>query len=177
MDVKKAIKKRKSIRKFKSRNVPDKLIKEIIDAARLAPSAHNFQPWHFIVISDKGILKKFKEDKVFVQPEMYKAPIVIICCTNPNVYSGSYNKKLENTKIISSIRDLALSSSFLVLRAAELGLGTCFVAWIDKEKVKNIVGIPNNIIVPYIIVMGYPDEKPKPRGRKELSEILHKEKW
>jgi len=73
--------------------------------------------------------------------------------------------------------NLSLASAFLVLRATELGLGTCFVAWADKEKIKKILDIPENIIIPYVIAMGYTDEEPKPKERKELNEIMNFEKW
>jgi nitroreductase len=76
-----------------------------------------------------------------------------------------------------SLINLSLASAFLVLRATELGLGTCFVAWVDKEKIKKILYIPKDIIIPYAIVMGYPNENPKSRGRKELNEIMSFEKW
>jgi len=169
MDVKKAIEKRKSIRRFKEKEVPDRIIKEIIDAARRAPSAQNLQPWHFLVVKNKESLLKFKKDGVFGQKEMYQAPVVIVCCTEKE-YSI---KEHEGESLIN----LSLASAFLVLRATELGLGTCFVGWVDKEKIKRILGIPKDFTVPYVIVLGYPNEKPEPRGRKKLNEIMSFEKW
>jgi nitroreductase len=174
MDVKKAIAKRKSIRRFKEKEVPNKIIKEVIDAARRAPSGHNLQPWHFVIVKNKKNLLKFKDHRVFNQEEMYKAPVVIVCCTEKEPYSSHSIKKHEEEM---SYINLSIASAFLVLRATELGLGTCFVAWLDKEKIKRILGMPEDIIIPYVIVMGYPNEKPKPRGRKKLNEIMSFEKW
>ena len=162
MDVKKAIEIRKSIRRFKKKAVTDDVIKEVIDSARRAPSGDNLQPWHFVVVRGKEKLQSFKEQGVFNQKEMYKAPVVIVCCTD---------------KESMSLINLSLASAFLVLRATELGLGACFVAWINKEKMKKILGIPDDVTIPYVIVMGYPDENPGPRGRKELNEIMNFEKW
>jgi nitroreductase len=171
MDVKEAIEKRRSIKKFKEKEVPDKLIKEIIDAARRAPSARNLQPWHFVVVKNKENILKFKENNVFGQKDVYEVPVIIVCCAEKEAsppHSGMEEEPLIN---------LSLASAFLVLRATELGLGTCFVAWFDKEKIKKILNIPENVIVPYIIVMGYPDEEPKTKERKNLNEIMSFEEW
>jgi len=174
MDVKEAIEKRKSIRKFKNKEIPDSIIKEVIDAARRAPSGHNLQPWHFVIVKGKENLLKFREQKVFVRDWVYEAPVVIVCCSEKEVYSPHSIKEHEGEM---TIINLSLASAFLALRATELGLGTCFVAWCDKEKIKNILNIPENIMIPYVIVMGYPDEEPEPRERKELDEIMSFEKW
>jgi len=173
MDVKEAIEKRKSIRRFKEKKVPDKIIKEVIDAARRAPSGHNLQPWHFLVVKSKENMLKFKEQNVFKQKEIYEVPIVIVCCTEES-YSPHSIKKHEKEM---SLINLSLASAFLVLRATELGLGTCFIAWADKEKLKKILGIPKDTIIPFVIVMGYPNEEPEPRERKKLNEIMSFEKW
>jgi nitroreductase len=174
MDVKKAIEIRKSIRRFKEKEVPNKIIKEVIDAARRAPSGHNLQPWHFVVVKKKENLLKFKEQKVFVRDWVYDAPVIIVCCSEKEAYSPNSIKEHEQGM---PLINLSLASAFLVLRATELGLGTCFVAWCDKEKIKKILGIPEDIIMPYIIVMGYPNENPKSRGRKELNKIMSFDKW
>jgi len=174
MNVKEAIEKRKSIRKFKEKEVPDKIIKEVIDASRRAPSGHNLQSWHFIVVKKGDTKSEFEKQNVFNQREMCEAPVIIVCCTEKESYSPDSIKKYEDGM---PLINLSLASAFLVLRATELGLGTCFVAWCDKERIKKILGIPEDIVIPYVIVMGYPDEEPKPRGRKELNEVMSFEKW
>jgi len=173
MDVKEAIEKRKSIRKFKEKEVPDKVIKEAVDAARRAPSGHNLQPWHFIVVKKEETIQKFREQNVFNREWVYDSPVIIVCCTE-EVYSPNSIKKHETEM---AIINLSLASESLVLRATELGLGTCFVAWCDKEKIKKILGIPESIIVPYVIAIGYPDEEPVLKERKNLNEIMSFEKW
>jgi nitroreductase len=173
MDVKKAIEKRKSIRKFKKKEVPDKLVKGVIDAARKAPSGHNLQTWHFVAVKSKDKLLKFKEQGVFVREWVYEAPVIIVCCAEKAYSPNSIKEHEENMSLIN----LSLASAFLVLRATELGLGTCFVAWADKDKIKKILGIPEDIVIPYVIAMGYPDEKPESRERKKLNEIMSFEKW
>jgi len=173
MDVEKAIAIRKSIRKFKGKEVPDKIIKEVIDVARRAPSGHNLQPWHFVIVKSKENLLKFKEQSVFVQKWLYDSPVIVVCCAESSYSSDSIKKHEKEMPLIN----LSLASAFLVLRATELGLGACFVAWSEKEKIKKILDIPEDIIIPFVIAMGYPDEEPVPRGRKELNEIMSFEKW
>jgi nitroreductase len=174
MDVKKAIEVRRSIRRFKEKEVPDRVISEVIDAARRAPSGRNLQPWRFLVVKSKRNLLKFKKYGVFFQEEMHQAPVVIVCCVKKNPYSIHSIRRLERE--MPHI-NLSIASAFLVLRATELGLGTCFVAWADKEKIRKILSIPKDFMIPYVIVMGYPNENPDPRGRKELKEIMDFENW
>lgn len=86
MDVKKAIEKRRSIRKYKNREIPDDLIKEVINAARLAPSGNNTQPCTYYVVRDEETKSKLRKNRVFSQNFVYTAPAIIVCCTDPTAY-------------------------------------------------------------------------------------------
>lgn len=171
MDVRKAIEERRSIRKYDGREVSDELVKELIDAARLAPSGNNAQPSRYLVIRDDETKSKLKKNNIFVQDFVYEAPVIIACCTDPSVYSKNV-EGLDSSDETRAIRDLSIASAFLVLRATELGLGTCYVGWIDKEKIKDVLGISKENLVPYVITVGYSDEKVRPIPRKDISEIL-----
>ena len=170
MDVKQAIQKRKSIRQYKDKEVSDDLIKELIDAAWLAPSGNNLQPCRFFIIKDKEVKNKLRENKIFYQDFVYTASIIIVCCGDPSVYVKY--KGFDNENQTRAIRDVSIASGFLVLRATELELGTCYVGWIDKEKIKDVLNIPKDYVIPYIITVGYSDEEPEHRQRKDLSEII-----
>jgi len=171
MDVKKAIENRRSIRKYQDKDVPDDLIRKLIDSARLAPSGNNAQPSSYFIVKDIETKNKLRENKIFKQSFVYQAPTIIVCCANPDTYS-KHNEELDDSNKIRAIRDLSISSSFLVLRATELGLGTCYVGWIEKEKIKKVLDIPETYIVPYVVTVGYPAEKPKPTPRKRIEKIL-----
>ncbi|MFH1589860.1 MAG: nitroreductase family protein [archaeon] len=171
MNVKSAIQSRRSIRKYKDKPVPDKLINEIINSARLAPSGNNIQPSKYLIIKDEKTKKELKDNKVIRDGWEYKAPVIIVCCTNPEAYTKR-DKNWDEENKIRAIRDLSIASSYLMLQATELKLGTCYVGWIDKEKIKEVLKIPKHYIVPYIITLGYPDESPGPRPRKEMNEII-----
>lgn len=172
MKVIDAIKRRHSIRKFKEKSISNKLINKLLEAARLAPSGNNVQPWRFKVVKEKRIKDKLKEAKVFKQDFVYTAPLVFVCCADPNAYVKIKGWDAENR--VRAIRDLSIACAFLVLRATELGLGCCFVGRVDSEKLKEILKIPKHYVLPYVIPVGYADEKPKRHLRKKLSEIILK---
>ncbi|MFH1364432.1 MAG: nitroreductase family protein [Candidatus Aenigmatarchaeota archaeon] len=171
MDVKEAIQKRRSIRKYQKKEVPDELIKGVLDAARLSPSAHNAQPWKFFVVADPETKEKLRKNKIFHQDFVYTAPVIIICCADPDAYK-ELNEWKDHKKQHYSLIDISIASSSLVLRAAELGLGTCFIGWMEKEKVKDVLNIPKDYMTPYAITLGYPDENPKPRSRNSMETII-----
>ena len=107
---------------------------------------------------------------VFKRPFVNDAPLIIICCADPAQYPESAD--VDETPIHYAYIDLAIAASFLVLRATELGLGTVFVAWIYRDKIKEILNIPKNYIIPFVIPVGYPAENPIPKPRKDLKEII-----
>jgi nitroreductase len=171
MDVKDAIEARRSIRKYKDKPVPDDLVTEMIDAARLAPSGNNTQPSRYLIIKDESVKQKLRDNDIILDKWVYTAPIIIVCCTDPQAFTKSV-KGWDDYNEIRAIRDLAIASSYLVLRATELGLGTCYCGWIKKDKIKDVLDIPRHMIVPYIITVGYADESPGPRPRNGIEEIM-----
>jgi len=173
MSVKTIIAERRSTRKYQDKEIPANLIKEVVDAARLAPSGNNAQPSRFFIVKDEKIKKKLKEEKVFKQDFVYKAPVIIVCCGDTESYP---KEKLEpgfdDPFRIRAVRDVSIAAQNLVLRATELGLGTCYIGWRHKGRIKKALGIPKNYVVPFVITLGYPAESPEARPRKSLKEIL-----
>lgn len=171
MDVKKAIEERRSIRKYQDKDVSGVLITELIDAARLAPSGNNTQPSKYYIVKDSEAKLKLKASKVFSQDFVYASPAIIVCCTDPSAYT----KRVEGWDLpdeTRAIRDLSIASSFLVLRATELGLGTCYVGWAKGDKLKEVLKIPKRFVIPYVITLGYPAEHPPQRPRKKIDEVM-----
>ncbi len=171
MDVKEAIEGRRSIRRYEKREISDDIIRKLIDSARLAPSGLNAQPSRYLVVKDQKTKSLLRENEVFPQDFVCKAPVIIVCCTDPGAYRKNV-EGLDNTDEVRAIRDLSIASSFLVLRAAELGLGTCYVGWVDERKIKEVLGILGKYLVPYVITAGYPAEQPKATPRKGIDGIL-----
>ena len=170
MNVKEAINLRKSVRKYKDQEISEEIVAELLEAARLAPSAKNTQSHRYFVVKNGEIKDKLVKSQVFKQPFVNEAPLIIVCCADPAKYpkSAEVDDSPENYARI----DLSIAASFLVLRATELGLGTVFVAWIYRDKIKEILNLPENYIIPFVIPVGYPAEEPALKPRKELSEII-----
>ena len=173
-NVKNIIAKGRSIRKYKNKRIPNQLVKEVIDAARLAPSGHNDQPSRFCVIIDKKTKNKLKKNKVFERDFVYTAPVIIICCGDTSVYSREKSPcpEFDKSYMMRVNIDVSIAAQNLVLRATELGLGTCYIGWMHRARAKKALGISNKYFIPFAITLGYPDEKPEVRPKKKLEEIL-----
>ncbi len=169
MDVNEAISRRKSIRKWQDKEVAGEIITELLDAARRAPSAKNVQSHRYFVV--KGKTKdKLVAAGAFKQPFLKDAPAIIVCIADPTQYPQSVD--VDETPEHYAYIDLSIAASFLVLRATELGLGTVFVAWIYRDKIREALDIPENYIIPFVLPIGYPDEDPPAKPRKSLEEIV-----
>jgi len=176
-----AIKLRRSIRKYTAKPVADEKIVQLIESARLAPSGNNTQPWHFIVIRDEGIKQQIAKVS-HNQKWMLTAPVFIACVADIRSRIESdieiiLEEESPHNELKKIIRDTAIAIEHIVLEAVNEGLGTCWVAWFAQNEIRPILGLANDKYVVSIITIGYADEEPKPRKRKELKEIIHYDKW
>jgi len=173
LDIFQVIRDRRSIRKYKETPVEAAKIEQILDAARLAPSWKNMQCWRFLVISDQKIkqalLRAFPEDNPG-RKAIATAPVLIVVCADTSE-SG-----IENG-IEYYVADTAIAFEHLCLAAHALGLGTCWMGWFDEASIRSSLAIPKNIRVVGITPLGYPDQEPKARPRKPLSEITFYNRW
>lgn len=175
MDFYKVISTRRSIRKYKPVPVEEEKLNRILEAARIAPSACNRQPWHFIVIKDTGAKNNLKKAQVYLSPNerdwFYTAPVIICACGES---SNSWIRK--DGKDYRDI-DVAIAFEHLILAATVEGLGACWIGAFDPVPAKKVLGIPEGIEPIAFTPLGYPDESPQDRGRKSINEIIHREKW
>lgn len=173
MEILQAIKDRRSIRKYKDAPVAREIIEQLLDAARLAPSWKNMQCWRFLVLTEpsrrEALLSAFPDDNPGKRA-IATAPVIIVVCADP-AESG-----IENG-IEYYIADTAIAFEHICLAALSLGLGSCWMGWYDEAEIKAGLGIPDNIRVIGVTPVGYPDQEPKPRPRKELVEIAYFEEW
>jgi len=173
MNVIDAIKTRASVRKYQDKEISKEILMDLIEAARLAPSGNNTQPWKFKIIASPEEKELLKQNNVFKQDFVYTASALILCCADPTKYpTAEFDEKLDDENEKRAFRDLGIASQNLVLRATELGLGTCYVGWMDKPKVKELFSIPEEYVVPYVITLGYPAETPSEHKKKDINEIL-----
>ena len=170
MDLLKAIKTRRSIRLFKSTNIPDDLINSVIDAARRAPSANNIQPWEFIIVKDKRVKELLAKTHAW-SSFIHDAPVCIVVLGNEEMSPSFF------------VVDAACATENLLLAAHGLGLGACWVAVYDpynpisERYVRDVLNVPSHLRVIAMVPIGYPDEKAEPRNLRELNQILHFDKY
>lgn len=168
------VKKRKSTRKYSSRPVPRELIDKCLEAARVAPSACNSQPWSFIVV-DKEDLRNTLADKAFSVPYSLNtfaktAPVLIVAVTERPKYITRVAGYFRGIQY--SLVDIAIACEHIVLQAEEEGLGTCWLGWFNEKEVKRILRIPKRKKVDIIISMGYPEkEEQREKIRRPLDKI------
>lgn len=164
------INERFSVRKFKNTTVEHGKILQILEAARLAPSAVNFQPCHFVVIQKPESLEKIHS--VYSREWIQSAPVVIIACSD---HSQSWKRRSDGKD--SADIDISIAVDHMTLQATELGLGTCWVCNFDAEKCSTLFNIPTHIEPVVILPLGYPNISQPIKKRKSLEEITHWEEF
>jgi len=176
MDVMEAVRKRKSIRAYKNTLVDDKTLNTVLEAARLAPSWGNTQTWRFIVVKDKDIKAKLIETSLRAGNRgieaIRQAPIAIVACAEMNRAGCRDGQPVTDKEGYWFMFDVALAMQNLVLVAESLGLGTIYLGGFDAKKAGEILGVPAGYCVVAMTPLGYPDEQPEAKPRKELSEIV-----
>ena len=180
MTLSEIILKRRSIRKFLDKPVEKEKIEACIEAARLAPSADNVQPWRFLVVDDVQLRERLGEAAFssIYRPCRFvvKAPVVIIILAHPDVVANKLGKAVQGTQYY--LLDIGIAGEHLVLAATEMGLGTCWVGWFSKRGVRKLLDIPRKYDVVAMIALGYPDPKHLgPKKKKLLREILRYNKF
>ncbi len=170
MDAIEAIKRRRSIRKFKLRDVDFKKILEVLDCARWAPSAENMQSWEFVIVRDPK--KKEELAEAAGQDFLKTVPWIIVACTN---LDRARHKLGENARDFALL-ELGAAIENILVAAKALGLGTNFVGFFDKERVREIVKCPEDVEPVALIPIGVPAELPD-MERLPLSAVIHMEEF
>lgn len=150
---------RRSIRRYEQKEIPRDALDKILEAGRQAPSAANKQPWHFIVLNDPEIKKEFS--KGMFNRFIKDSAVTIVGCAHKDLVAGKWS-------IISAT--IALQN--MVIAAWALGVGSCWIGDFKEEKVKKLLNIPESWNVVALISFGYPAEKPRPRKKKCIEEIV-----
>lgn len=163
------LEKRYSVRAYRPDPVEDGKLAQVLEAARLAPSAANRQPFQLIVIHTAGRqaeLRRIYDREWFVQ-----APLVICACGLPALAWVRRDGK-NYTDV-----DVAIAFDHLTLAAADLGLGTCWIAAFDPPAARQVLGLPTDVEPIAFTPLGYPADQPKPKTRKAISELVRYEHW
>ncbi len=171
MDIYEAIKTRTSVRGYRSTPVEDDKLKRILDAARLAPSGKNGQPWTFIVIKDLETRKKLVE-ACKGQSYIGEAPVVVAACGREELAYRKMGGYWNSLPV-----DIGISLEHLMLAAAAEGLGTCWIGAFIEGDVREILGIPAEVKIVALTPVGYPKGERVTMPRKPLEEITMHERW
>jgi nitroreductase len=202
MNVFDAIQSRRSVRKFLPEPIPEEVIQRLLEAMRLAPSGKNAQPWKFIVVRDAETRKRIAAVCKFYsgsgrevnQDWIADAPVIFVVCGDPHtafvkiIEPGKVTitswENLEERQRLGEVEwesgllvDLTIPMDHLSLAAVAEGLSGCWVAGLDEDALKGILGIPAGWRAPAVMPIGYPLENPEPRRRKPLEEIACMEKF
>jgi nitroreductase len=195
MEFDQVIQTRRSIRNFKPDLVSDKAIFDILEAARQAASGSNTQPWRFIVIRSPEMKEKLNTATVF--RFALKAPVVIACCTDLSALDGRTDRALEllqagvfddvevdgdytppernQEQVLAYLNmNVGIAITHMMLKAVDLGLGTCWIGGFDSLKTKEILALDNNLHVVALLPIGYPKRIPAQRPRFPLEKLIVK---
>jgi nitroreductase len=194
MDLKEAILKRRSIRKFKNKEIPENIILEMLNAARLSPTGGNVQNWIFGIITDK-IQKEKLAEAAGNQTWIKDAPVIIAGCSyvdwdiarQPEDDFGKivnylrfgkefikYLCKYPDRKACMTLFENAtplIPLEHMFLTAVSHGLGACFIGYLDVKKSNEILRLPNDITCLFLLPIGYPDEEPMEKDIKSIEEL------
>ena len=172
MDFSEIVHKRQSCRSYDSaRDVEPEKVTAILEAARLAPSACNGQPYHFTVCRGETALAVAKATAgLGLNKFAVQAPVMIVVSEQPYVKSAAMGAKLKNNDYRSI--DIGIATAYLTARATELGLSTCILGWLDDAKIRELCDLDQPVRL--VITLGYAkeDDKLRQKKRKELSELV-----
>ncbi|MFH1073993.1 MAG: nitroreductase family protein [Candidatus Firestonebacteria bacterium] len=167
------VKNRYSCRKFADKNVEREKLELCLEAARLAPSACNSQPWKFIVIDDPALKEKACK-AAFSGPYASnafgkKAPVLVVVLSEKGNFTAKMGTLIRDTRFY--LIDLGAAVEHFILQAAELGLGTCWMGWFNETPLKKVLGLPKSAKIDIIVPVGYPDQPLRDKVRKPKEEI------
>ena len=180
MNVLEAIRTRRSIRHYEPDPIPEEKINTVLEAARWAPSWRNSQCWRFIIVKDRERKEKLTQTLPSWNRALLaikEAPVVIVACAELGKSGFHEGKPITDKGDWWYMFDVALAMQNLTLAAHSLGLGTVHIGAFDAQKVAQLLGVPQGVVVLEMILLGYPAEKGKIPSRKELSELVFYESY
>ncbi len=177
MELKEAITSRKSIRKFKEQEIGKETLERIVDVARFAPSWKNVQPAEYVVVRDKDIKQKLATECVngfeYNTKTMQRADAICVVVINTGLSGfekdGSFSTSKEDRW---EVFDAGLATMLFTLAAHDEGIGSVILGIFDEAKVGEVIGLKEGQKAAALIALGYPDQDPDPRPRKETKDLL-----
>lgn len=169
MDFSELCKSRFSVRDYKPDPVEDELLQQVLEAARLAPTAANLQPIQFVVIHSQG--REAELQRIYQRAWFTQAPLILCACAIP---ADGWVR--ADGKVYSDV-DVTIAMDHLILAATDLGLGTCWIADFDPAAAREVLGLPEGVEPIAFTPLGYPAAKPPAKERRPLSDLVRYERW
>jgi nitroreductase len=152
---------RRSIRNYESRDIPEEVLRQILEAGRQAPSAANRQPVRFVVVTDHSILKKLCD--TFITRFVKSTPVAIAGCADVKSFlTGKW-----------AVVDATIAMQNMVIAAWALGIGSCWIGACNEERVRKLLKIPYEWRFIALLTLGYPAEQPKSRKKKKFEDLFN----
>lgn len=171
MEFSELILKRQSDRKYAPRPVEKEDVVKCLEAARMAPSACNSQPWKFVVVDDRAKLTEMADAAVGLGMNKFTHQVPVLVA----VVQENMNMEAKAGAVVKnkdySMMDLGMAVENFCLQAAELGLGTCIMGWFDEKRIKRLLGVPRSRRIQLLISLGYPDAPTRAKVRKPLEQM------
>jgi nitroreductase len=165
------IRQRYSVRAYKPDPVPEDVLTQVLEAARLAPTAANKQPFRVIVIHTKGRESDLR--RIYHREWFTQGPLILCVCT---VRAEAWKRAMYDGKSHADV-DATIAMDHMILAAAELGLGTCWIAAFDPTAARDVLGLPPEVEPVLFTPLGYPADRPGPKERRPLAELIRYEHW
>ena len=182
MELEHVIKTRRSVRKFQHKPVEREKINACLEAARLAPSACNSQPWEFIVIDDPQVKEAFCKEAFSgaykISAWVGNAPVIIAAVSDKGSFISRMGGFLRRTEFY--LVDHGIACEHLVLRAWDQGLGTCWIGWVNSDKAGKFFKLPSGKRIEHLIAVGYPAPealRTPPHARKKFEKMVSYNKY
>jgi len=164
------IRKRYSVRAYESRPVEEEKMARVLEAARLAPTAANRQPFRIIVAATKGREKEML--RIYGRPWFVQAPVVVAVCALPD---EAWKRKTDGWNAAEV--DATIAMDHLILAAADEGLGTCWIAAFDPKAARDVLGLPENVVPVAFTPIGYPADAISEKQRRPAGVLVHVDRW
>ncbi len=165
------IRNRYSVRAYKPDAVPDDLLAQVLEAGRLAPTAANKQPFRVIVIHTAGRAAELR--RIYHREWFTQAPLILCVCT---VRAEAWQRAMYDGKSHADV-DATIAMDHMILAAAELGLGTCWIAAFNPAAAREILALPDEVEPVLFTPLGFPADELRPKERRPLAELVKYERW
>lgn len=160
-----------------TRQVPHAAVERIVDAARLAPSACNSQPWHFIVVDNPDLRSEVAQavTSIGMNKFAHEAPCFIVVVQESPNFTARLGGWIKNKHF--PLIDCGIAAAHITLAAAQEGLGSCIMGWFDEKRLKRLLDVPRSRRALLVVALGYSTQPLRPKQRHTLSEVMGYNKY